>query len=60
MAIFSAMNDLGALLLTQTNITNITTDNIGRGAPLISPQSSQRVYFSLMFSDGSCEAKLSE
>ncbi|CAI8011605.1 Cadherin EGF LAG seven-pass G-type receptor 2 (Fragment) [Geodia barretti] len=27
-AIFSAMNDLGALLLTRTNITNITTDNI--------------------------------
>jgi hypothetical protein len=27
-AIFSAMNDLGTQLLTQTNISNITTDNI--------------------------------
>ena len=35
MAIFSAMNDLGALLLTRTNITNITTDNIGKEIPTI-------------------------
>ena len=35
MAVFSAMNDLGALLLTRTNITNITTDNIGKEIPTI-------------------------
>ena len=29
------MNDLGALLLTRTNITNITTDNIGKEIPTI-------------------------
>lgn len=28
-AIFSIMDELGTILLTQTNITNITTDNIG-------------------------------
>ena len=28
-ALFSVMNDLGTELLTETNITNVTADNIG-------------------------------
>lgn len=27
--IFSTMNDLGVVLLAETNFTNVTTDNIG-------------------------------